>query len=145
MKEREINQLIRHIGHSIKAKGDASLRKRGLTFSQVQILFNLNQNGGQMSQKELEDKLNVAHPTVVGLVRRLEKNGYVTSVTDKNDKRKKIIVESAKARKFKDEKMAQIQHLHEKMFSRLSEKEKEELFRMLKMIDESLKEDEEGR
>ena len=91
-----------------------------------------------MSQKELEEKLEVAHPTVVGLVKRLEKNDYVRSVVDENDKRKKIIVVSRNAKKFKDEMNEQFHRISLKMYEKLSEKEKEELFRMLSVINDSL-------
>ena len=91
-----------------------------------------------MSQKELEEKLEVAHPTVVGLVKRLEKNDYVRSVVDENDKRKKIIVVSRNAKKFEDEMREQFHKISLKMYEKLSEKEKEELFRMLSVINDSL-------
>ncbi|MBR2788245.1 MAG: MarR family transcriptional regulator [Erysipelotrichaceae bacterium] len=138
MREDDISRLIKHINFKVKARGDTVMKKRGLTFSQMQLLFTLERNGGSMSQKELEDKLEVTHPTVVGLVRRLEKNDYVKSVVDENDRRKKIIVVSKNAKKFKDEMNEQFHRISLKMYEKLSEKEKEELFRMLSVIDDSL-------
>ena len=88
--------------------------------------------------KELEEKLGVAHPTVVGLVKRLEKNDYVRSVVDENDKRKKIIVVSRNAKRFKDEMNEQFHKISLRMYEKLSESEKEELFRMLSVINDSL-------
>ena len=82
MREDEINHLIRMISHKVRAKGDADLKERGLTFSQLQVLITLHRHGGSMSQRELEKELNISHPTVVGLVQRLEKNAYVESWTD---------------------------------------------------------------
>ena len=136
MREDDINRLIKHINFKVKAKGDAMMKKRGLTFSQMQVLFALERNGGRMSQKELEEKLQVAHPTVVGLVKRLEKNDYVRSIVDENDKRKKIIVVSKNAKKFKDEMSEQFHKISLKMFEKLNENEKEELFRMLSIIND---------
>jgi len=140
MRENDINYLIRHIGTSIKAIGDASLIKRGLTFSQMQLLFRLDHNGGKMSQKQLKDSLDVSHPTIVGLVQRLEKKGYVKSVIDENDKRNRIIIESPKAKQFKKEMFEQFDQITEKMFSNLNDKEKEELYRMLSVVNDSLNE-----
>ena len=143
MREDDISRLIKHINFKVKTKGDSVMKKRDLTFSQMQVLFTLERNGGSMSQKELEDKLGVAHPTVVGLVKRLEKNDYVRSLVDEDDKRKKIIVESKNAKKFKDEMKSELHEISLKMFAKLSEKEKEELFRMLTIINDSLSEDSE--
>lgn len=143
MREEEINGLIRHISRKIRAKGDANLKKRGLTFSQMQLLFCLEHHGGKMSQKQLEEELNVSHPTVVGLVKRLEKNAYVSSVTDAQDKRMKIIAQSDKAADFCHETREDIRNVSKQMFRKLDEKEKEELFRMLSIIDDSLSEDRE--
>ena len=145
MREDDINRLIKHINFKIRAEGDSAMKKRGLTFSQMQLLFALERNGGSMSQKQLEEQLGVAHPTVVGLVRRMEKNGYVKSVVDENDRRKKIIVTGRNAVKFKDEMNRQFHEISMKMFAKLNEKEKEELFRMLSIINDSFSEDSEVR
>lgn len=138
MREDDISRLIKHINFKVKTKGDTVLKKRDLTFSQMQLLFTLERNGGSLSQKELEEKLGVAHPTVVGLVKRLEKNDYVKSIIDENDKRQKIIIVSKNAQKFKDEMSKQFHEISMKMFEKLSDEEKEELFRMLSIINDSL-------
>ena len=143
MREDDISRLIKHINFKVKTKGDTVLKKRDLTFSQMQLLFTLERNGGSLSQKELEEKLGVAHPTVVGLVKRLEKNDYVKSIVDENDKRQKIIIVSKNAQKFKDEMSKQFHEISMKMFEKLSDEEKEELFRMLSIINDSLSVDSE--
>ena len=45
---------------------------------QYLLFLYLSSRGGQATQKEIETFLDVAHPTVVGLVSRMEQNGYVT-------------------------------------------------------------------
>lgn len=140
MREDEISYLIKIISNKVRAKGDMSLKKKGLTYSQMQLLFCLDNNSGKMSQKELEDKLDVAHPTVVGLVQRLEKSGYVKIQVDKNDKRKKVIVESKKAMKFKDEMFNRLHEFSIKMLMDLDINEKEELYRLLKIVSKRIDE-----
>ena len=44
---------------------------------QCRVFLYLSSRGGQATQKEIETFLDVAHPTVVGLVSRMEQNGYV--------------------------------------------------------------------
>ena len=45
----------------------------------------------QMNIKQIEDALDVAHPTVVGLVGRLESAGFIECCVDENDRRYKHI------------------------------------------------------
>ena len=145
MREDEINHLLRMISNKIRARGDADMKERGLTFSQLQVLVTLHRHGGQMSQKELEKELNIAHPTIVGLVQRLEKNGYVETWTDEEDKRIKHVRQSEKALKMKEEARQRWNDMSMRMFRNLSETEKEELYRMLNVISDGLNEEQGGR
>ncbi len=91
MKNRDIGYLIKAVNDKLKAKGDAHLKKHHLTFSQIRVLAFLNNCGGQATQKEIEAFLNVSHPTVVGIVTRMEQNGHVISWKDAKDRRNKIV------------------------------------------------------
>ena len=53
--------------------------------------------GGQANQKEIERDLQVSHPTVVGLVSRMEQKGFLTSWVDPMDRRSKLIRVTEKA------------------------------------------------
>ena len=141
MREDEICHLIRIIGNKMRARGDANLKERGLTFSQLQVLIALYRNEGTMTQKQLEQELNVAHPTMVGLLQRLEKNGYVEFGSDENDKRIKVVRHTEKALELKEETRQRIHEMSVKMFSRLNDREKEELYEMLNTISEELNEE----
>ena len=145
MREDEINHLIKMISNKIRARGDADMKERGLTFSQLQVLITLHRHGGQMSQRELEKELNISHPTIVGLVQRLEKNGYVETWTDETDKRIKHVKQSDKALKMKEEARQRWNDMTTRMFRNLSETEKEELYRMLNVISDGLSEEQGGR
>ncbi len=93
----EIVGMIKRISDRMRSSADASMKHRGLTFSQCRVLHYLDTNGGHASQKEVEEYLDVAHPTVVGLVSRLEKNGFVTCRMSEDDRRTKIITVTEKA------------------------------------------------
>ena len=90
MSEKDIGYLIKNINDRLKAKADADL-KRYITLAQSRIFAFLNGKGGQATQKEIEIFLEVSHPTVVGIVSRMERNGYVISYIDENDRRNKIV------------------------------------------------------
>ena len=78
MMKNDVGYLIKRINDKLAARADAELKQFNLTMSQCRVFLYLSSRGGQATQKEIETFLDVAHPTVVGLVSRMEQNGYVT-------------------------------------------------------------------
>lgn len=91
MPQKDIGYLIKNINDKLKIKADADLKHYNLTLAQSRVLTFLDSKGGQATQKELEIYLEVSHPTVVGIVTRMEQNGYLCCWLDPNDKRNKIV------------------------------------------------------
>ena len=75
--EKDIGYYIKRINDKLKAGFDAYLCDVDLTSSQARVIEYVYWNGGMVTQKEIEVFLDVAHPTVVGIVNRLEKKGYL--------------------------------------------------------------------
>lgn len=86
-----IGYLIKAINDKVKIHADADLKSHNLTLTQSRILMYLINHDGQATQKEIEDFLEVSHPTVVGLVSRMEKNGFLTCWIDTHDRRNKNV------------------------------------------------------
>lgn len=99
----DIGYLIHKIDNKIKTNIDNHFKIHDLTFSQSQVLHLLGKNGGTVNQKQLQTMMNVSHPTMVGLVQRLEANGFVTTAPDNLDRRNKIVSITEEAIKFKEE------------------------------------------
>ena len=78
MLKSDVGYLIKSINDKLTVKVDAELKQFNLTMSQCRVFLYLSSQGGQGTQKEIETFLGVSHPTVVGLVSRMEQNGYVT-------------------------------------------------------------------
>lgn len=134
MSSQDIGFIIKIISEKLKVHADADLKKRGLTISQARVLGFLEYHDGQATQKEIEQHLNVAHPTVVGLVQRLEKNGFLTCNVDPRDKRNRIIMQTKKAA---DMSMVLEKSLDDReavLLSGLSDEEIDELRRILYKI-----------
>ena len=106
----------------------------GLTFSQMRVLKVLRKNGGQASQKMIEEELGVAHPTVVGIVGRLEKNGFVSCYMDPADRRSKIVCETEKALENHRKHKKQMLEVETRLLAGFSEDEIRELKRMLRHL-----------
>ena len=84
--------------------------------------------------EQLQTQMNVSHPTMVGLVQRLESNRFVTTETDSQDRRNKIVIITEEATNFKNEMIRSREKLHKAMFSSFSENEKDTLKELLNRI-----------
>ena len=138
MLERDIGYLIKNINDKLKMKADADLKQYNLTLAQSRVFAFLHNNGGQATQKEIEVFLEVSHPTVVGLVSRMEQNGHVTSWIDDQDKRNKIVKLTEAAKALGIDMEHDISANEQKMLSSLSEADIEHLREMLAAIYKNL-------
>ncbi len=134
MKKSDIGCLIKLISDRMRTLGDADLKQYDLTFSQVRILSYLHRYGPEATQKDIESYLDVAHPTVVGLVSRLEKNGFVECHTDARDRRNKMVRLTPKADEIKSKVDEKKKQNEQQMAKGLSGEELEELVRLLKQV-----------
>lgn len=98
MPVKDVGYLIKNINDRLKVRADADLKKHNLTLTQSRVLAFLDSKGGSATQKEIEIFLEVSHPTVVGVVSRMEQKDYLTSRTDDSDKRNKIVTLTQKAK-----------------------------------------------
>lgn len=78
MENLPIPYLLKITVDKIRTYADANLKSLNLTLTQSRVLAFIVERGGETTQKEIEDFLQVAHPTVVGVVSRMEKNGFLT-------------------------------------------------------------------
>ena len=77
--ENDVGALLKRLSDGLKVYADAVLKEFDITFSQARIMMFIVEQGGEVSQKELEEFLQVSRQTVIGIVGRLEKKGYVES------------------------------------------------------------------
>jgi MarR family transcriptional repressor of mepA len=87
-----IGYLLKGIGDALKHCMDQRLKGSNTTFSQARILDFLSSCQNQSaSQKQIEDCFQITHPTVIGLVRRLETKGLVRTSHSSTDGRVRIV------------------------------------------------------
>ena len=82
--------------------------------------------------------MNVAHPTVVGIVSRLEKNGFLKCYVDEADKRNKIVCLTEKAIAVGEQMNAEIEMNEKMLLNNLSDDDINSLRRILKTIYKNL-------
>lgn len=140
----QIGMLIKQISFQLRTLADQDLKASDLTWSQAHLLRHLVRNGGSMSQKEIEKEMEITHPTVVGLVKRLEAKGFVESSTSKEDHRVKIVCVTNKSLQHETF-MHERFHEKERMMTRgMSDEEIQRLVEFLHVIHNNLEINKEG-
>lgn len=134
MNERDIGLLVKRLTDKIKASVDALLKKHGLTFSQTVVIGFLSEHNCIATQKEIEEHMRVSHPTVVGIVSRLEANGFVTCYTDEKDRRNKKVCMTDKAKSIVNVMSDDKKEIEKRLTKGLSEAELEEFRRILDIL-----------
>lgn len=138
MPKKDVGYFLKNINDKLKVKADADLKHFNLTFAQSRVIAFLNDKGGSATQKEIELFLEVSHPTVVGLVSRMEQNGHVISWIDEADKRNKIVKLTERAQGISMDMERNISINEQKMLATLSEEDVANLTRMLTVIYKNL-------
>lgn len=136
-----IGYQFKIINDRIKARADADLKTHDLTLTQTRVLGFLTESGGQATQKEIEADLQVSHPTVVGIISRMEQKGFLCTWTDPMDRRNKIVRLTDKAIKLDREIDATVAMQDEMLLRGLSEQQVDELRNCLARIVRNLEQE----
>ncbi len=131
MPQKDIGYFIKNINDKLKVKADADMKRYRLTLSQSRVLAFLHESGGMATQKEIEVFLEISHPTVVGIVSRMEQNGYLACRVDESDKRNKIVELTRKAEELGSEMEKSILDNEKRLLSSLSDEDVAHLREML--------------
>jgi MarR family transcriptional regulator for hemolysin len=76
--------------HEMSRLMNVELSAHGITVRQWEVLAYLSL-GGDQSQSELAESMNIEAPTLVGVLDRMERDGWITRVADDTDRRRKLI------------------------------------------------------
>jgi MarR family transcriptional regulator for hemolysin len=87
--ENSIGFIINRTAKALIHVFDQELRNKfGITFGQFKIIIILaNNDDNGLSQKEIADKLALEGPTIIPIIDKLEKDGFLKRMVDKNDRR----------------------------------------------------------
>lgn len=140
MGNENIGYLLWKIHDRLKMTADAVFEKNHLTSSQARLMEFVEMKGGRVTQKSIEEYLGVAHPTVVGIVSRLEKNGFLQCYMDPEDKRNKIVCMTEKAVSVGDELIKGRITTEQRLLKNMSQPELAELSRLLNKVYGNLQE-----
>jgi MarR family transcriptional repressor of mepA len=137
-----VNSRLRLLGNGFKQRFNNSLRQYDLTVSQFGVICFLQQHQGERIYiKKIGEVFNLTHPTVVGLINRLEEKGFVQTAQDPGNKKYRIISLTQKGLAIKarmDSGRDEMEHLILKGFS---DEETKEFKRLLDKALDNIKND----
>lgn len=126
--------MIKYISDKVRQKADNNLKDHNVTLSQVRVLNFLWRENGSCSQKQIEDFLQVSHPTVVGLVSRMEQSGYIQTSVSPDDKRNKIVTVTDSGMSLACELCRYMEDIDKRMLVGLTDEQQAQLADMLYIV-----------
>jgi MarR family transcriptional regulator for hemolysin len=117
------------------------LAPRGITFRQAQVLW-LLAHDGSLSQTDLAERMRVEPPTLVGILDRMEREGWIRREGDANDRRRKFIAPLPKAKPVWNKIIACSDKVRTRGNDGLSPEDQQLLRRLLGRVVENLSADE---
>ena len=76
---------------------NAELEPEGITFRQAQVLAWIALDGGGLSQVELADRMNIEPATLVSVLDRMARDGWIERVACQEDRRRNLVQPLPKA------------------------------------------------
>jgi MarR family transcriptional regulator for hemolysin len=114
------------------------LMPHGITYRQSMVLGWLALEG-ELSQKELADKMMVEPPTLVGILDRMERDGWISRHNCPSDRRKNLIRANKAAEPVWEKIVACAMRVRERAAQGLSDDQLATLRKLLCRINENLK------
>jgi MarR family transcriptional regulator for hemolysin len=88
--ESSVGYWICQASHALQRAFNEELAPQGVTYRQAQVLGCLALEG-QLSQTDLAERMRIEPPTLVGILDRMERDGWIRRDGDKTDRRRKLI------------------------------------------------------
>lgn len=140
MQTEPIGALMRHISRGVEAKLAKKAQQLELTPTQLFTLHYLcKKNDENICQRDIEEKFDLSHATVSGIISRLEAKGFIVCSSSKNDKRIKSITLTDKAIKCDEEMHLYIRNTENELLEGFSDEEKSILSSYIYRIINNLK------
>jgi DNA-binding MarR family transcriptional regulator len=94
--ENSVGYWVFATAHALACAMNDELAAHGITARQWEVLACISHDG-ELSQSELAERMHIEAPTLVGVLDRMERDGWILRVTDENDRRRKLIRPSERA------------------------------------------------
>jgi len=135
--EEIVEELMHVIPVFVRKIHAGSLQHMSLSPAQLFVLMLINETGSSRVGV-ISRELSITAPTATGIVDRLERDGFVSRVHDKRDRRAVNIVLTKKGRSFLDNMRAGKYERVKQVFKILSPEDREHYLRILKILVERM-------
>lgn len=131
----QIGFTVKQINNIYEKELNERLKKLGITSSQCAVLdYLFHTNKEEVNQRDVEKNLSLKNPTVTGILKRMEEKGFILSVPNASDKRKKNIYLTEKAYDIQRKMDADRRKLDKRLTIGLTKKEVDALSRGLEKV-----------
>ena len=136
----EFLRLCKALHRAMQDGIERSIRQTGvdLTTSQLDVLICIAQGCGRpVNQRDIEEELRLTNPTVTGILKRLERKGFVDRAVGSRDRRYKEVCLTEKSSQLGDRLHPSAQVMLGQLFRDFSLQEFDELNRLLRRLVEN--------
>ncbi|WP_319410271.1 MarR family transcriptional regulator [uncultured Cohaesibacter sp.] len=131
--------VLKQINDKLNQYMNNELQPFGLTMTQTKFLRFLNSRKGMdTSQKDIEDYFDIAHSTVIGVLKRLEQKGFISFVADPEDGRKKLVILQPAEEELHLQVERSKRRIDEQLIKGMTDEQVEELLKSLKLLHENI-------
>ena len=132
MKKKGIGFYFKRIDEIMSMAANAHLKKYDITCSQANILFYMLEKGKNVvMQKEIEQEFGLRHSTIIGLLKRMEKNNFVRVEVNPEDHRCRQVILFDKAFELGSEMKEHRKYMDSLITGALNDEEEKELKKLL--------------
>ncbi len=117
-----------------RTKLDQRLRPLGLSQGKWRTLMHLSFGGDKLTQKEIAERMGIEEPTLAGLLKRLEDDGWVKRQESPNDRRCKIVHLQRRSKAVLEEIFRAAHELRNELIQDVSPHDLETCLRVLRKI-----------
>lgn len=136
--ESSIGYWIITVARDYERAFNAALVPRGITWRQAQVLGWLAIEN-DLTQTELAEKMGIEAPTLVGILDRMERDGWISRNDCPTDRRKKIVRARDQAEPVWEEVMACAQQMRSRALSGFTDAQRDLLIDMLRQVQDNLR------
>jgi len=136
---KELGFMIKMISDNLKKQFDTNFTSSGVTFQQFNVIRLILINRGPLSFKAVREELGISHPTLSGIISRMESAGLVTTYCDEDDARVKMVDVTDKTLAFRDQLNEDRDRAESIIQSGFTDEELQQLFSLLERLYENTK------
>jgi len=93
--EHSLGYWVFSTAHQMQQRMNEELAAHGITYRQWEVLAWLS-FAGECPQTELAHRMHIEAPTLVGVLDRMERDGWIRRAADASDRRRKIVQPTAR-------------------------------------------------